>query len=230
MLPDIPSRDTIDHLITAVYPSFAMLAGMQLNLFSVLRDGATMSPEQIGGALEVRGDKLKPLLYALVAGGLLNVEGDSFSNTPESEHYLVEGSSAYLGRRHENLAWQWNAVLRTADTIRLGAPQSKLDFTSTTDALESFYRSQYSTTLARGRLLASRYDFSPYRSLLDVGGGTGGLSIALTEAFPHLKATVADLPTVTDITRRYVSNAKAANRIEVVDCDIVNNAPQDPLM
>ncbi len=49
-----PSRDTIDHLITAVYPSFAMLAGMQLNLFSVLRDGAVMSPEQIGQALEVR--------------------------------------------------------------------------------------------------------------------------------------------------------------------------------
>ena len=42
-----PSRDIIDHLITAVYPSFAMLAGMQLNLFSVLKDGAAMNPEQI---------------------------------------------------------------------------------------------------------------------------------------------------------------------------------------
>ncbi len=39
-MPDTqPERDTIDHLITAVYPSFAMLAGMQLNLFSVLKDG-----------------------------------------------------------------------------------------------------------------------------------------------------------------------------------------------
>ncbi len=225
-MPDTPpGQDTIDHLITAVYPSFAMLAGMQLNLFSVLKDGAAMGPEQIGRALEVRGDKLKPLLYALVAAGLLTVEGDLFSNTPESEHYLVEGSPAYLGHRHEHLAWQWNAVLRTADSIRLGAPQSKLDFTSTDETLESFYRGQYSMSLARGRLLASRYDFSPYRSLLDIGGGTGGLSIALTEVFPHLEATVADLPTVTDITRRYLSDAKAADRIQVMDCDIVNERP-----
>ena len=202
-----------------------MLAGMQLNLFSALRDGAVMSPEQIGQALEVRGDKLKPLLYALVAGGLLTVEGDSFSNTAESEHYLVEGSPDYLGRRHESLAWQWNSVLKTADTIRLGAPQSKLDFTSTTDTLETFYRGQYTTSLARGRLLVSKCDFSPYRSLLDVGGGTGGVSIALTEAFPHLRATVADLPTVTDITRRYLSDANATDRIQVMDCDIVSERP-----
>ena len=67
-MPDMPpSRDTIDQLNTAVYPSFAMLAGMQLNLFSVIKDGAAKSPEQIGQALEVRGDKLKPT--ALCAGG-----------------------------------------------------------------------------------------------------------------------------------------------------------------
>ena len=127
---------------------------------------------------------------------------------------------------HESLAWQWNAVLKTADTLRLEAPQSKLDFASTTDALESFYRSQYTMSLGRGRLLAARYDFSPYRSLLDVGGGTGGLSIALTEAWPHLEGTVADLPTVTDITRKYLSDAQAANRIRVIDCDIVNERPE----
>ena len=52
-----------------------MLAGMQLDLFTPLKDGP-MSTEQIADALGVRPDNLKGLLYALLAAELLVVEGD----------------------------------------------------------------------------------------------------------------------------------------------------------
>ena len=35
-----PYPTTIQHLATAVYPSFAMLAGMQLDVFTPLKDGS----------------------------------------------------------------------------------------------------------------------------------------------------------------------------------------------
>ena len=70
-----------------------------------------------------------------------------------------------------------------------------------------------------------RHDFSSYRTLLDVGGGSGGLSIALTEAHPNLKATVVELARVTPVTERIVGEDGAAERVRVLSADMVS----DPL-
>ena len=74
-----PEKNPIEKIATSVYPSFALLAGMQLDLFTPLKDGP-MSAEQIAETIGVGSTKLKPLLYALVIAGLLNVEKDYFSN------------------------------------------------------------------------------------------------------------------------------------------------------
>ena len=75
-----------------VYPSMAMLAGMQLDVFSPLRDGP-MSGARLAEALDVPQEKLRPLLYALVNAELLRIEGDRFANTSEGDRYLVRGRS-----------------------------------------------------------------------------------------------------------------------------------------
>jgi len=80
--------DTIEKLSSAVYPAFAMVAGMQLDVFTPLKDGP-LSVEDIAAALAVNPHKLRPLLYALVAAGLLTVQDERFANTPEAAHFLV---------------------------------------------------------------------------------------------------------------------------------------------
>jgi SAM-dependent methyltransferase len=213
--------ETIERLASAVYPSFAMLAGMQLDLFTPLKDGP-LTAAQLAGVLSVRADKLQPLLYALVVAGLLTVEGECFSNTPESDHFLVRGKPAYIGGRHEGFSRQWNGVLKTAETIRTGVPQTGLDFSAmSSEEAELYYRRSSPTTSRRARDLVARFDFSPCRNLLDVGGGSGDLSIVFTEACPQLKATVVDLPTVTPITQRFVNEAQAGHRVQVVAADVV---------
>src|SRR5262249_18489681 len=68
-----------------IYRSAAMLAGMQLDLFTPLKNGP-MSAATLANALSLRADKLRPLLYALVDAELLTlVEDDHFANTPEAE-------------------------------------------------------------------------------------------------------------------------------------------------
>jgi hypothetical protein len=69
-IPDTPT--TIEYHIASIYQPLAMLAGMQLDLFTPLRDGP-MSCAEIATALSVRADKLHPLLYALVNAGLLTL-------------------------------------------------------------------------------------------------------------------------------------------------------------
>jgi len=120
----------------------------------------------------------------------------------------------------------WQAGLRTAESIRTGAPQAKLDFAGASAAeLETFYRSNHAQAQRRGRELTATYDLSSHRSLLDVGGGSGGLAIAVTETHPHIQATVAELPTVTPITRRIVEEAGASGRVQVQSIDVLNESP-----
>ena len=75
--------------------------------------------------------------------------------------------------------------------------------------------------MAAGKSLVARYDFSPYRSLVDVAGGSGGLAIAITEARANIQATVVDLPSTVPLTRQYVEAAGASQRVEVKAGNVV---------
>ncbi|MDP6799056.1 MAG: methyltransferase dimerization domain-containing protein, partial [SAR202 cluster bacterium] len=62
--------ETITRLRDAVYPSYALLAAVQLGVFTALKDEA-MTAQQIAEALEVNPEKLDILLCALVPIGVL---------------------------------------------------------------------------------------------------------------------------------------------------------------
>ena len=79
---------TIEILADAVYPSFAMLAGMELDVFTPLKDGP-LTADQIARAAGTDPAKTAPLLHALVAIGLLKSDGDRFLNSPEADQFLV---------------------------------------------------------------------------------------------------------------------------------------------
>ncbi len=151
------------------------------------------------------------------------VEGEHFSNSSEANHFLVRGNSSYMGAGYEAHAEHWNDVWKTAESIRTGSAQAKVDYpTMSEEELESHYHSFHLATLTIGRRLLAQYDFSSSRSLIDVAGGTGGVAIAIAQACPQLRATVVDLPSVTPITQRLVQEAGVADRVEVLAADVVN--------
>jgi ubiquinone/menaquinone biosynthesis C-methylase UbiE len=218
-------ENPIEKLVTSVYPPFALLAGMQLDLFALLKD-KPMNAEQIAATIDVSSTKLKALLYALVVGGFLHMDRESFSNTDAANRFLVKGSPSFVGDIHEILSTMWSAALKTAESIRTGSPQAKLNYSDMSqDDLLQFFRGEHPYAVEYGRDLVKRYDFSSYSTLLDVGGGSGGLAIAVTEACPHIQATVVDLPKITPVTQIYIDEAGAGNRVKVITADVI----RDPL-
>lgn len=213
--------EVMQKLVMGVYPSFALLAGMQLDLFTPLAQGP-QTATNLATALDVDGERLELLLYALAAAGLLTVEDGRFANTDEANVFLVRGSRHYMGSAHEIFSDIWGALLKTTESIRSGHPQAEHDFSAMSEEeLGAFFRGLHAGALGHGREMAQRYDFSTYRSLLDVGGGSGGVSIALTEIHSYLHATVVDLPRVTPFTRRFVDEAGAGERVDVQTADAV---------
>ena len=156
--------DTINRLVNSVYPGFALLAGMQLDVFTPLAGGGPKDAAALAGEMEVRPELLDTVLYALASAGLLTVEDGRFSNTPEASRFLVRGSKSYIGSNHEVFADLWSAALRTADTVRAGAPQAKHDFAAMSpDALRSFFRGLDAAARASARKLRRDFDFAGAR-------------------------------------------------------------------
>jgi len=121
------SPDTIIRNAYAVYPSFAMLAGMQLDIFSPF-NGRPMNAESLAKLLDVKTTELSPLLYALVTAGLLTVEDEIFSNTQEADTFLVRDRPEYMGGLNGFYNSLWHAALNTAESIRTDKPQAKHDW------------------------------------------------------------------------------------------------------
>ena len=217
--------DTINRLVNSVYPGFALLAGMQLDVFTPLA-GGPKDAAALAGELEVRPELLDTVLFALASAGLLTVEDGRFANSPEAERFLVRGSKSYIGSNHEVFSDLWSAALRTADTIRAGAPQAKHDFAAMSpEALRSFFRGLDAAARASARKLRRDFDFSSHRHLLDVGGGSGGIAVDMCRAFPDLRATVADLSSVTPITSEFIGEAGLSSRIDTLSCNVVEEPP-----
>lgn len=121
--------ETISKLRFAVDAGFAMLSGMQLDLFTPLKAGP-MTAEELAAALGVSPARLRLLLYVLVAAELLTEKDGRFSNTDEANQYLVKGEPSYMGNRHAAIAMRWRQNFGTAESIRSGGPSGKLDFST----------------------------------------------------------------------------------------------------
>ena len=221
-----PASTIINRLRSHAAPPLAMLAGMQLELFTPLGDGP-MSAGALAAALGVDPVKLAPLLYSLVSAELLTEDKGLFANTPECDHFLVKGRPAYMGGVHELLSILWGAMWHTAETIRSGKPQAKEDFAAMDeDELRPFMRGLHPGALAEGRGLVKVFDLTKFRHLIDVAGGSGGLVIGACEACPGLRGTVVDLPNTVPITRGFVEEAGMADRIAVQAHDLTSEPPE----
>ncbi len=212
---------TINRLRAAADSAFAMLAGMQLEVFTPLKNGP-MTAQQIAAAIGVAPTRLRLLLYCLVAAGLLTEKDGKFANTPEANQFLVKGDPSYMGNKHGSIAHRWSTCFKTAESIRSGVPQAKLDFSnSPPQELETFLRTINVNTVPAARTLLENYDFSSVKTLADVGSGGAGLAITISKAHPHIRATAIDLPQVAPIARKIIKEQRMDDRIDVIAANVV---------
>ena len=214
-----------------VLPSFALLAGLRLDLFAILESGPATASE-LAERLGADRRRLGQLLYALAAVDLLATEkpaasanpapgGPRFRNSPEASRFLVPGKGEYLAGHQELLAILWNAALKTADSIREGRPLAEKDFAAMPEEeLAAFLGGLHAMALQRGRELAGSEWLGGCRLVADIGSGSGGLLIALAEELPELRAVAVELPRVAGMTRDFVSRSPVAGRIEVAAADL----------
>jgi len=85
-----------------------------------------------------------------------------------------------------------------------------------------YSESQHAGSLGPGRSLARMIDFSKTDHLLDVAGGTGGLSIRLCQANPNLRVTIIDFPNVVGLGKQKVKEVGLSDRISFIGGDALD--------
>jgi len=74
------------------------------------------------------------------------------------------------------------------------------------------------TTLTKyeARVCMKYHDFSRYQYMLDIGGNSGEFALRICQKYPHMIATVFDLPVVCDIGMEHIRPEPEADRITFI--------------
>jgi 3-hydroxy-5-methyl-1-naphthoate 3-O-methyltransferase len=76
----------------------------------------------------------------------------------------------------------------------------------------------------QGEEIAKRFDFSHFKCVMDVGGGTGALGLALGMKNPGLRGIVMDLPPMCPVGTEYIEKSGLSARFRAVSGDLFTGA------
>ena len=213
-----------------------LLSAVELGLFTSLA-GEPKSGKAIERELGLHARATADFLDALVALGLLQREGNSmegtYRNAPDTELFLDKNKPQYIGgileMMNNRLYGFWGNLTAA---LKTGLPQNEIrsggelfDALYADEArLEGFLRAMSGVQMGPFIALSQAFDFSKYKSVCDVGGAGGALSMVLAQKFEHLALTTFDLAPVAPIAKRNISAAGLAARINVAEGDFFAEA------
>jgi precorrin-6B methylase 2 len=236
MDPVTPAR--IMEVGMAFWPAKTLLSAIELGLFTTL-DNRALTGAELQQALGLH-DRANPDFFdALVALRFLERDGDGpagrYRNAPDTGRFLNRNAADYMGgfleMANARLYHFWGdltTALRTGEAqneTKQGGASIFEALYKNPDQLEQFLGAMAGISAGNFRAFASKFDFSRYRTLCDVGGASGQLSVIVATAHPHMRCISADLPPATAIAARRIAATAVAERVAAQPLDFFT----DPL-
>lgn len=220
------------------WASKALLSAVELGLFTTLAERA-LTGEELAQALKLHPRANPDFFDTLLALGFLAREGDGpgarYRNTAEAAAFLDRAKPAYVGgileMANARLYRFWGDL---TEALKTGKPQNEMknggqsmfgELYADPARLEQFMDAMTGVSTGNFMALAEKFDFSKYKTLCDVGGAAGVLSIMVASRHKHIACTSADLPVVSPIAQRRIASFGLSDRIQTKDIDFF----KDPL-
>jgi hypothetical protein len=217
----VETAEEVSSIAFGFMASKAMFAGLHLDVFTELASGPKTCQE-LAETIGVPINRIVTLMTALNGVGLVAHEDNRYSNSPGAEAFLSRTSKYEFG---DYLRYQIDQQMYPF----LGQLNEVLDGSLNSDAVDSYQHwmsdpeqaalysnAQHAGSLGPGLTIARTVDLSGAKSLLDVGGGTGAMTIRLLEANPELTSTIIDFPNVSEIGWRFITEADMTNRVRYI--------------
>ena len=226
-----PAAAPLMQVVSGFWASKTLAAAVELDLFTQL-SGSPITIDELCRQLGIESRPAEMLLSGCAALGLLEVRDGRFANSPLAEQYLVRGRPYYFGgvvtMLDRRLYLPWN---RLVEAIWTNRAQTWGDQPGLFEAISAnpeeqriFTEAMHSWSIQSGRAVAEAFDFSPYRQLVDVGGGSGAYCIEACRRYPHLRAVVFDIPPALEIAREKIAEAGLSDRVTTHAGDFFTDA------
>lgn len=207
-----------------------LMAAVELDLFGRVEKAGGLTRQ---GAVRELGIEDRPadlLLAACASLDLLDKRGDSYVNTPLTQTFLVPDSPHYLGGliryvdQRQYPSWHELATaLRTNHPVTWDPGVHSSPFETEDPAIMPlFWQTMFSMSTYTGRQLAEALpELAECKSILDIGGGWGAISIEICRRYPIPRATVYDLRSVCNTTVQKIRDAGLGGRIDTAPGDFL---------
>jgi hypothetical protein len=217
------------------YFSRALALAAKLGVADLMKDGPRHY-DHLAKATETHGPSLNRMMRLLTSVGIFDeVEGGYFALTPLGELLRtgVPGSMRssvllFAGIGVQDAWKELEYCVRTGEpAFRKNSPDATA-FTAIAanpEMARVFDEAMATFAPMTAAAIAASYDFSPFRTLVDVGGGNGTLLIGILKANPHLRGTVFDLPHNADKARAKIAEAGLESRCEAIGGDFFTEVP-----
>ena len=230
----VSTEDVLD-LLDSGFAAAAAGAAMELGLFWLLEE-KPLSPEGVAQALGIPKNRCQYWLQILSRSGLIENGPDGYAPSETARSTILD---AYSQASWALLAQEARETSPAVLDLALRMPTSR----STTEAQEPispgyieqmsedpdrarrFTRMLYEIHEPLAKALTQVLDMSGVNRLMDLGGSSGVVSVALLRRHPHLSAVVVDIPTVCAAGREIAEEKAMVDRIGYHACNFLD----DPL-
>lgn len=205
--------------------SAALAVGVRLGLFDRL-DRSPATAQELVEEFELSARGVRSYLAATKAMGLLLEEEGRWSLSSDASAYLVRGKAGSLWGLIDMEMDHFLSPPALLEAMKTGNP-SVYEGEDPWEAheqdsgtAEAFTAAMHSVSERPAAGVAEVIELEAGTRLLDVGGGSGALSIAIAKAHPEVKCTVLDLAVVKPLCERYAEEASLSDRVDAVAGDM----------
>jgi O-methyltransferase len=214
--------------------SRAVYIAAKLGLPDLVQPGPKTA-EELAESTGTHAPSLYRVLRALASAGVFKKESDGrFGLTPLSETFATNtpGTMRWfliseLGQEHYPA---WGNVMHSVKTgevafdNQFGADVWQYLAQHPEDAA-LFNDSMSASTAAANEAILAAYDFSPFATIVDIGGGHGGLITSILKQNPQTKGVLFDAPPVIEGARAKLTAAGVADRCQAIAGDFFKEVP-----
>ena len=211
-----PSPEKIFDALTRYQQTFALKAGIEVELFTAIGEGAN-EPAALAKRTQSAERGVRILADYLTIQGFLTKENGKYALTPDSAVFLDKRSPAYMGAMAEFLVSDQNLdnIQILTKSVRKGGTASKIGDNSKPedDRWVNFARSMGSMAVPMAGALTQMIAPSngPIK-VLDVAAGHGMYGVTVAKNIPNVHVTALDWPAVLEVAKENAAKAGVADR------------------
>ncbi len=233
--PSEQAQAAMLQIISGFWVSRAVFIIAKLGIPDLLQTG-DKTAEELASATDTHAPSLFRVLRALASVGVVTSDDNNrFGQTPLTETLVtnIPGSLRWftiseLGQEHYPA---WGNLMYSVKTGGIAFDDFfKKDvwayFKDNPEDAAVFNDSMSGMTAALNESLRSRYDFSGFNKVVDVGGGHGGLITEILKSNDHLQGILFDSPVVIEGAKEKLAAAGIADRCEAVSGDFFQAVPE----